>query len=149
MINDLFVEIMEYINDHIYEEISVDELADHFGYEKSYFMKTFKKQIGMPIKSYINNRKIMGVLNALKSDDSLLKIALNHGFNSLEYFSEIFNKEVGVSPSTYRKYLNNDCCLEDKIIIEDYLIELQRFNIFLLKYRRSIKETKSLSFTFE
>ncbi len=148
-IDELFVEIINYLNNHLYEEINITELAMYFGYEKSYFMKTFKKRIGMPIKSYINNRKIMNVLNSLKSDDSLLKVALNNGFNSLEYFSEIFTKEVGVSPSIYRKYLNNTCSEEERSIIDKYLTRLQLFNISLLQYRGKIEEKKTLSLYFE
>lgn len=144
-IDELFSQIINYINDHLYEEINITELAMYFGYEKSYFMKTFKKRIGMPIKSYINNRKVMNVLTYLNSDDSLLKVALNNGFNSLEYFSEIFSKEVGVSPSTYRKYLRKECNLEERKIIEDYLTKLQRFNISLLQYRDQYVENRSLS----
>ena len=148
-IDELFVEIINYINDHLYEEINITELAMYFGYEKSYFMKAFKKRIGMPIKSYINNRKVMNVLTHLNSDDSLLKVALNNGFNSLEYFSEIFTKEVGVSPSIYRKYLNNTCNEEEKRIINEYLTKLQLFNISLLQYRVQYVENKSLSLKFE
>ena len=148
-INDLFVEIIEYINEHIYEEITIDELSLYFGYEKSYLMKAFKKKIGLPIKGYINNRKIMNVLKELKSDDSLLKIALNNGFNSLEYFSEIFSKEVGVSPSIYRKYLNNTCSIEEKNTINEYLTKLQELNIKLLEYRSVAKEKKVLSLSFK
>ena len=148
-INDLFIQIIEYINDHIYEDITIDELALYFGYEKSYLMKAFKKKIGLPIKGYINNRKIMNVLNELKGNDSLLKIALNNGFNSLEYFSEIFSKEVGVSPSIYRKYLNNTCSDKERDIIDTYLTKLQKFNISLLPYRREVKETKVLSLSFK
>ena len=148
-INDLFIQIIEYINDHIYEDITIDELALYFGYEKSYLMKAFKKKIGLPIKGYINNRKIMNVLKELKGNDSLLKIALNNGFNSLEYFSEIFSKEVGVSPSIFRKYLNNTCSDKERDIIDTYLTKLQKFNISLLPYRREVKETKVLSLSFK
>ena len=146
-INDLFIQIIEYINDHIYEDITIDELALYFGYEKSHLMKAFKKKIGLPIKGYINNRK--NVLKELKGNDSLLKIALNNGFNSLEYFSEIFSKEVGVSPSIYRKYLNNTCSDKERDIIDTYLTKLQKFNISLLPYRREVKETKVLSLSFK
>ena len=136
-INDLFIQIIEYINDHIYEDITIDELALYFGYEKSYLMKAFKKKIGLPIKGYINNRKIMNVLKELKGNDSL------------EYFSEIFSKEVGVSPSIYRKYLNNTCSDKERDIIDTYLTKLQKFNISLLPYRREVKETKVLSLSFK
>ncbi len=148
-INDLFIEIIDYINKHIYEDITIDELSLYFGYEKSYLMKAFKKKIGLPIKGYINNRKIMNVLNNLKEKDSLLKVALNNGFNSLEYFSEIFSKEVGVSPSIYRKYLNNTCSEKEREIIDSYFTKLQQFNISLLQYRREVKEAKVLSLSFK
>lgn len=41
-----------------------------------------------------------------KEDNYILSIAFKNGFNSLEYFSEIFKKNMGVSPTIYKKYLS-------------------------------------------
>jgi len=68
-------------------------------------MRKFKENTGLTINQYINNRKIQNSMHALTyTDDSMLKIALNNGFNSLEYFSEQFTKIVGLSPSKFRNF---------------------------------------------
>ena len=47
-------------------------------------------------------------LSFYSNDDHILKIALCNGFNSLEYYSEIFKTFLGVSPITYKKYINGE-----------------------------------------
>ena len=133
--DELVSYIIDDINSNLNRFVSIDELADCFGYEKSYIMKTFKKKIGITIKSYSNNRRILNSLKYLQGDQSLLKIALNNGFNSLEYYSEMFSKEVGVSPSTYRKYLHRKATVESVRKIKLFLDRLKELNIKLLGYR--------------
>jgi len=127
--------IIDYLNNSINRFVSIDELALYFGYEKSYIMKVFKKHIGITIKDYQNNRRIYNSIKNIYYGDSFLKAALDNGFNSLEYYSEMFTKVVGVSPSTYKKFINNKCSKEDIVIIERYLKSVQELNTKLLTYR--------------
>lgn len=50
--------------------------------------------------------RIYNSLTYFKDDNYILSIALKNGFNSLEYFSEVFKKNMGVSPNVYKKYSN-------------------------------------------
>lgn len=127
--------IIDYINNNINRFISIDELALYFGYDKAYMMRLFKKHIGISIKEYQNNRRILNSIKGIYRNDRLLKVALDNGFNSLEYYSEMFTKVVGVSPTTYKQFLRGKCSKENVLIITKYLDRTKQLNIKLLSYR--------------
>ncbi len=105
MNEELVKDICLYIDDNINENLTIDEIALEFHFNKFHLMRKFKENTGLTINQYINNRKIQNSMNELTStDDSMLKVALNNGFNSLEYFSEQFTKIVGLSPSKFRNF---------------------------------------------
>ena len=133
--NELVSYIIDYLNNNLNRFVSIDELSFYFGYEKSYIMKTFKKHIGITIKAYQNDRRILNSIKGIYNGDSLLKVALDNGFNSLEYYSELFTKVVGVNPSVYKKFLKNNCSMEDLAIINRYSEGVKLLNIKLLEYR--------------
>lgn len=133
--NELVSYIIDYLNSNMNRFVSIDELALYFGYEKSYIMKVFKRHLGITIKEYQNNRRIFNSIKNIYYGDSLLKTALENGFNSLEYYSEMFTKVVGVSPSTYKKFLRKKCSKEEINIISKYLNNNKELNIKLLNYR--------------
>ena len=104
--NDLVCNIIEYLNNNINKEITIDELSVLFYFNKTYIMKRFKKELNISIHEYINTIRIYNSLPYFKEDNYILSIAFKNGFNSLEYFSEIFKKNMGVSPIIYKKYLS-------------------------------------------
>lgn len=100
----IVLNIIDYLDDNLAEEITIDGIAGKFHFNRFYLMKMFKKVTGITILEYVNRKKIKSSLDAIvNSDDKILKIALNHGFNSQEYYSEMFTKVLGISPSEFRK----------------------------------------------
>ena len=91
---------------NINKEITIDELSVLFYFNKTYIMKSFKKELNISIHEYINTIRIYNSLPYFKEDNYILNIAFKNGFNSLEYYSEIFKKNIGVSPNIYKKYLS-------------------------------------------
>lgn len=104
--NDLVCNIIEYLNNNINKEITIDKLSLLFYFDKSYIMRRFKKELNISIHEYINTTRIYNSLKYFKDDNYILSIAFKNGFNSLEYFSEVFKKNMGVSPNIYKKYSN-------------------------------------------
>lgn len=104
--NELVCNIIEYINNNINKEITIDELSMRFFFDKTYIMKRFKREIKLSIHEYINNMRIYNSLIYFSDDNYIISIAFKNGFNSLEYFSEIFKKIIGVSPIIYKKYVS-------------------------------------------
>ncbi len=104
--NELVCNIIEYINNNINKEITIDELSMRFFFNKTYIMKRFKREIKLSIHEYINSMRIYNSLIYFNDDNYIISIAFKNGFNSLEYFSEIFKKIIGVSPIIYKKYIS-------------------------------------------
>ncbi len=114
--NSLVCDLLEYINKNINDEITIDELSNRFYYDKTYIMKRFKKEIGKSIHDYINTMRILNSIDLYKDDNYILSIALKNGFNSIEYYSEIFKKVMGVNPLKYKKFINRSFDISDKDI---------------------------------
>ncbi len=105
--NELVCNILDYLNNNINKEITINELSILFNYDKAYIMRKFKKELNISIHEYINIIRIYNSLIYFSDDNYILSIAFKNGFNSLEYFSETFKKNMGVSPNIYKKYSNH------------------------------------------
>ena len=105
---ELIKEICRYILDHLYDEISLDILEQVFHYNRYYLIRLFKAYTGYTIVEFINTVKVLKTVDPLLcTDDTILKIALNGGFNSQEYYSEKFQEIIGTSPLHFRKELSS------------------------------------------
>lgn len=102
----LICDILKYINNNINKEITIEELSNIFFFDKYYIMKLFKKEIGITIINYINSMRIYNSLKDYRYDEQIIRIALNNGFNSLEYYSETFKNTIKVSPRIYKSFVN-------------------------------------------
>lgn len=139
--NELVCNIIDYINQHLDEEIRIDNLARLFYFNRTYIMKRFKKELGISIVKYCNTVKIYNSLRDLKYDKSILEIALKNGFNSQEYYSEIFKTILGVPPLTYKKYITYICNISKKQteIIQNNIIEVELIISNVQKYLNNRK----------
>lgn len=86
------------------EKIDLQKIADDIGISKEYMLKLFKKQEGIAMTEYILNVKLEAACNMLKfSDRKIGEISDYLSFGSLNYFSRIFSKRMGMSPKEYRR----------------------------------------------
>ena len=126
---ELICNVLEYIDNNLFVKISINDLANYFHYDKYYIIKLFKQEIGDTLITYINKLRIYYVLKDINTSDNLfITISLKYGFYSLEYFSEIFKREVGVSPRDYKKMVNNRY-LNTKVV--NNILEINK----LVKYK--------------
>lgn len=139
--NELVCNILDYLDENINSLISIDLLSSVFCYDKTYIMKRFKKELGISIVNYMNAIKIYNSLKYYKYDDSILKISLESGFNSLEYYSEMFKKVIGVSPMTYKQFIRYDVrVLANEVsTIINSLVKLDELRNKVMFYRRRVK----------
>ena len=144
--NELVCNILDYLDKNINTDLSIDLISSIFCYDKFYIMKRFKKEIDTSIFNYINAIKVYNSLKFFKNDDSILKIALESGFNSLEYFSEIFKKVMGVNPTAYRYFVKYDIRVKDNEVttIINSLVMLDELKSFITFYRRRVKPSSAL-----
>jgi AraC-like DNA-binding protein len=96
--------VLEYIENHLHEDISLDDLANHVNYSKSHLSREFNKYIRISLPDYITKRRLSNAaLMVYNTGKSISYIADTNGFNSVKYFSTLFKKELGISPTEYRK----------------------------------------------
>jgi AraC-like DNA-binding protein len=146
--NKIVLDVLSFIDNNLYEELTIDIIASTLCYDKFYIMKTFKKELGISIVTYINYLKVLRSLSFYSNDDHILKIALCNGFNSLEYYSEIFKTFLGVSPITYKKYINGETLsIEDMELLRNSIQGIYAYNNFINNYRNGtlLEEDKGIS----
>ena len=135
--------LCEYILSNLYEDITMEKLEKEFYYNKYYLIRLFKSYTGYTIKEFINTAKILKSVDPLLfTDDSILKIALNNGFNSQEYYSEKFQDVLGMAPLRFRKSFQNIDKLSDINELKSrkqYLMYLNQFKNELLNIHNTLE----------
>lgn len=98
---------IEYISNHVNQDISVEEIADHLGMERSTLSKKFKRELGFNISSFIMRKKLEEARSLLHySDRSISEISEYLCFSSQSYFQNVFKKKYGMTPKEYRKSIS-------------------------------------------
>ena len=92
--SEFLVEILDYINGHYKEDISVSSLSKKFGYSPNYFSTVFNKFVGMGFREYLNRRRMeeYTVLRKNSPEISSYKAAEMCGFRNLSSFYDTVNK---------------------------------------------------------
>jgi len=109
-LNDDFLKIISWTEKNFRQKITIDEAAQIAGYSKYYFCKKFKAMTGITYLRYLNSVRIFHACNLLKHGYSVTKVCLECGFDDLPYFTQLFKKTTGKTPSRYVddcKKLNN------------------------------------------
>ena len=95
---------VEYMEHHITEDISVQDIADHVHMSPFYFQKGFSMLCGYSVMEYVRNRRLAlagGELSA--TDEKVIDIALRYGYDSPDSFTKAFTRFHGVSPAMVRR----------------------------------------------
>ena len=100
-----FVQVINYIDDNLEQELSVERLSQLVHLSKYHFHRQFSALFGMTLARYIRlcRDKQAGFKLAYRSEYSVIDIAFSCGFDSSEAFSRAFKKTIGQSPSAFRK----------------------------------------------
>lgn len=95
---------VKYFNEHYNEPISIDDYAKKEHFSTSYFIRNFKLYTGITPNQYILSRRIYNAEGLLQNSPyNITEIAQIVGYDNPLYFSRIFKKMKGLSPSEYRK----------------------------------------------
>lgn len=99
----LIQNIKNYIEESLFGEISVKEIACLFNYNEKYIGKLFKEEEGIGIIEYVNRKRLIKAKNLLEiTSMTVTEIAVQTGFNNVTYFNRLFKKRFGKSPTEYR-----------------------------------------------
>jgi len=89
---------LDFINDSIYENISLDSLAKNCSLSKYHFLRVFKKELGITPHSFIINERINRANILIQNGKSICDASIQVGFNDQSHFSRNFKKYFGYSP---------------------------------------------------
>ena len=100
----LVVDVLEYFNRHYAQKLNMRDVAERFSISPSGLILKFRRTTGqLPMRHLIGIRIEQAKRLLVNSTLSLSKIAEQTGFDNCYYFSNSFKREVGISPSQYRK----------------------------------------------
>jgi AraC-like DNA-binding protein len=99
---DSIDEITQYMREHNDRDLSVEALADVFGYSKFHFSREFKKLLGCSPNEDWAALKMERSLSELEHSSSILSAHLKTGYQSTGTFSSSFQKSTGMTPGEYQ-----------------------------------------------
>lgn len=95
--------VVHYMKENIERKLTLHEIADHVGFSSSRFSLLFQKETGHPPLKYFNQLKIQKACHYLDfTDMKINQISPKLGFEDAFYFTRMFTKIMGVSPTDYR-----------------------------------------------
>lgn len=94
---------ISYMEYYYGNNINVSDISCYLGIERTYFYRIFKSATGISPTEYLTNIRIEKAKQLIASGDSFASVASAVGINDIYYFSKLFSKEVGITPSEYRK----------------------------------------------
>lgn len=94
---------IDYIEQHLLEEISIEQIAQQANSSPFHFQRTFAILTDMTVGEYIRNRRLTLAAQELShSDCKIIDIALKYGYDTPEAFTKAFRKQHGITPSEAR-----------------------------------------------
>lgn len=102
--SDNLNKVIDYIHKNYYRDLSVTEICEKFGFERSTLYRMFKRQFGVSAQEYILIYRLEVADNCITHTSMSFKtIAVECGFNSYAHFSGSFKRYKGFSPKEYRE----------------------------------------------
>lgn len=102
--------IIDFINMHYSEDISLDFLADKFNLSSGYISSIFKKYKDVSLVKYVTSIRMKKAVELLETSKyKIVEVSTMVGYSEPFYFSHCFKKYYGLSPKTYVMELKNKC----------------------------------------
>lgn len=102
---------VEYINAHLTEPLTVDDVCAAAYLSKYHFCRLFKERIGVTVMEYVQKTRIVMARELLsEGKQSVTAVSEACGFSSASYFSRAFKAETGMTPLQYKRRANDKEC---------------------------------------
>ena len=92
---------LDYIEDNLQTEITAAELADAAGFSLFHYYRLFQQATGMPVMQYIQRRRLLHGVYAMRQGSTKIDAALSFGFDTYAGFYKAFCREFGSTPSVF------------------------------------------------
>ncbi|MGN0507199.1 MAG: AraC family transcriptional regulator [Lachnospiraceae bacterium] len=98
-----FGNLLEYIDTHYTEDLTLEDMADIIGFSKYHFSRLFKQYTKFTFCDYLKHRRIQAAEMLLEQPEySITEVALQSGFPSISTFNRIFKEQKNCTPTEYR-----------------------------------------------
>ncbi|MDQ1910140.1 response regulator [Paenibacillus sp. GD4] len=102
--SNVIFDIAKYIQNHYHQDITLQEIANHFYLSREYISRKFKQEFQINLSDYISSIRIdKAKLLLLNPNLRISQVAAMVGYEDEKYFSKVFKKMVGLSPNEFRK----------------------------------------------
>ncbi|MDO5136202.1 MAG: AraC family transcriptional regulator [Eubacteriales bacterium] len=110
--NENVDKIVEILNRHLYDRVSMEDICRESGFSKSYLSKIFKNTMNMGVMDYYNRMKIKEAERMISEKTyTFTEIAEKLNFGSVHYFSKFFKQITNMTPSGYRNSMKHKLTL--------------------------------------
>lgn len=108
---------LQYIEKNLTRSLTLESAASYMNISPHYFSKLFKGQVGENFIDYVTDRKVERAKELIEgTDNPLSAIAFELGFNEANYFSKVFKKKTGMTPSNFRKAVEEKRSEEQELL---------------------------------
>jgi transcriptional regulator GlxA family with amidase domain len=102
-VTDALMRALRFMKEHFYEKLTLADVAGQAGLSADYFGRIFHSELKLSFSEYLTRLRVEEGKRLLQtSQASLGDIAYACGFEDQSYFTRVFRKTVGVTPSRYR-----------------------------------------------
>lgn len=117
-------QIADYIKNHIHLDLKLKDIALKFSFHPNYLIKLFQAQFNMPPILYLQEIRLKRACEYLEFTNEPLSLIAEHIGWSYPYFSRVFHKKIGITPSKYRENART-AIGRDVILANDFINEWQ------------------------
>ena len=149
-------ESIDYIEDHLKEDLTAEVLAKIAGFSPYHYSRVFHAYIGKPVMEYIRCRRLAHALVELAQGKRIIDVALEYGFETHNGFGKAFRKTYGCSPEKYRLYTSGQVPakvdlsllaqynLRGAIVMEPQIVTKPAFKIAGYELKTTCRDGKNL-----
>lgn len=101
--NDKVIQILNYLNEHLTEDLTIEHIASEFYLSRYYLMHTFKEQTGYTIGSYISTKRLLLAKERISNGYPITTVCYECGFKNYSTFSRAYKKCFGEAPRELRQ----------------------------------------------
>lgn len=97
---------LDFIEKHYQEPLTLDRVACEIGMSRYHFSRVFNDEVGWSFKAYLNQKRVSAAKHIMtRKNKSVHETGICVGYTDQSYFSKVFKKMEGVTPSEYRRAL--------------------------------------------
>lgn len=130
--NELIKTIQSYVDDTFVQDISIERIASDLNISYFYMCHIFRDKFNTSINTYRTKKRLEKAMRMLvESGRRISDIAISCGYNNISYFTEIFTKYIGISPTAFREQ-NADIYFHQFYSYDDMLLAVKMGGIQFL-----------------